>query len=127
MSDPKTGEIWSCREYRLAAAWLFLAVVLLVIPFCISFSTEECPSSERPIVRALPWALGGGLLGALLSVLSIQMVQQSLKQRVRRGLVFEPPVGALVAFFVYLGASARSSSLPGRRLATLADFTLEPF
>jgi hypothetical protein len=32
------------------------------------------------------------------------MIQQSLKQRIRRGLVFEPPVGALVAFFVYLGA-----------------------
>ena len=104
MSDPKTGEIWSPREYKLAVAWLLLGVALLVVPFFLSCSAEGCSSSERPVLRALPWAVGGGLLGALLSVLSIQMIQQSLKQRVRRGLVFEPPVGALVAFFVYLGA-----------------------
>jgi hypothetical protein len=72
VSDPKTGEIWSCREYGLGVAWLVLAVVLLVVPFFLCPSTEGCASSERPILRALPWALGGGLLGALLSVLSIR-------------------------------------------------------
>ena len=104
MSDLQTGEIWSLREYSLAIGWFVVGVVLLVTPFCVSCSSQPCQPSECPILRALPWVLGGGVLGSLLSVLSIQMVQQSLKQRVRRGLVFEPPVGGLVAFFVYLGA-----------------------
>ena len=105
-SDQPTGEIWGRREYLIASGWLLLAIVLLLLPFCLPCGQETCAPTEpeRPILHALPWALGGGLLGALLSVLSIQMVQGSLKQRVRRGLVFEPPVGALVAFFVYLGA-----------------------
>lgn len=73
MSDPKTGEIWSRREYLLAAAWLFLAVVLLVVPFFMSCSTEGCASGERPILRALPWALGGGMLGAQLGVVTFNL------------------------------------------------------
>ena len=103
-SEQKTGEIWGRREYLFGFVWLVLAAVLLVLPFCIACPNGTCTSTERSILRALPWALGGGILGALLSILTIQMVQGSLKQRVRRGLVFEPPVGALVAFFVYLGA-----------------------
>lgn len=104
MSEARTGELWTRREYVLACAWFGLSVVLLAVPFFMPEGSAVTPATSREVLRPVFWAIGGGLLGAVLSILSIQMVQQSLKPRVQRGLIFEPPVGALVGFFVFLAA-----------------------
>jgi hypothetical protein len=42
------------------------------------------------------WAIGGGILGALLNVGRIRMSTRLTENRVKRGLLFEPPIAYLV-------------------------------
>ncbi|MGH0029283.1 MAG: hypothetical protein ACQGVC_05805 [Myxococcota bacterium] len=63
-----------------------------------------CSNPPTPGLLNSAWAAAGGILGALVNVVSLQINHQSLTEPVKRGLTFGPGLGATVAWFVYLGA-----------------------
>jgi hypothetical protein len=80
------------------------------------------PLSDNTLLNSA-WAAAAGILGALVNVASIQMNHQGLVERVKRGLTFEPGLGAVVGWFVFLGASLGVVTINVGTLATrLPDF-----
>lgn len=102
-NKPSTGAIWTRREYAFLAVWALLALALFVAPPV----ARSCfpTGAEADTLLNSAWAAAAGIVGALVNVVSIQMNHQSIVERVKRGLAFEPGLGAVVAWFVYLGAS----------------------
>ena len=75
--------------------------------FLVPPITRSCLSSlpaDNTLLNSA-WAAAAGILGALVNVVSIQMTHQSRVERVKRGLNFEPGLGAVVAWIVFLAAS----------------------
>jgi hypothetical protein len=78
-----------------------LAIVLFSIPFCVPCEPPGANSSCATL-RRCSWVLSGGIVGGLLFVVRFQRSSQQLVEYVKRGLVFDPFLGAVVALFIYL-------------------------
>lgn len=98
---PPTGAIWGRREYSFVAGWVVVSVVLFSLPFCLPCQQQDAISSCATLHRC-SWVLSGGIVGGLLFVVRVQRSSQQLVENVKRGLVFDPFLGAIVALFIYL-------------------------
>lgn len=69
------------------------------VPPVHAHGEQSCACTE--LIVSL-WAVGGGFLGALLNIGRLRMSTRLPENRVKRGVVFEPPIGAGVALIAYL-------------------------
>lgn len=101
------------RNVILTASWSAVGIVLVAGPFAIRPFLSAQYSHARDLTYAVTalWALGGGVLGGLLNVGRLRMATRNPENRVLRGLVIEPLVGAGVALIAYLALLTRQVSI----------------
>lgn len=107
-TEPQKAREWWRKhwDHTRALLWSIIGLGLVLLPFiaCHLCLTPACDSEPHPCGVALTalWAVGGGVLGALLNVGRLRMSTQKREPRIERGLGLEPAIGAGVALIAYL-------------------------